>query len=194
MTRNAPDLSREESDTLVVLARRGNDQAFAELVNRHQSKLRNLLRRLCNDPALADDLAQQAFLEAWRSIKNLQSSGAFGAWLKQVAINTWLKHSRSKDPLNAVEDKPDRSVIVERSLIEEKIDLDRALAVLSKHERLCIVLSYHQGMSHGSIAEFTGLPLGTVKSHINRGVQQLRELLRIYESDFSSKNSGDTTS
>ena len=194
MTRNAPDLSREESDTLVVLARRGNDQAFAELVNRHQSKLRNLLRRLCNDPALADDLAQQAFLEAWRSIKNLQSSGAFGAWLKQVAINTWLKHSRSKDPLNAVEDKPDRSVIVERSLIEEKIDLDRALAVLSKHERLCIVLSYHQGMSHGSIAEFTGLPLGTVKSHMNRGVQQLRELLRIYESDFSSKNSGDTTS
>jgi RNA polymerase sigma-70 factor (ECF subfamily) len=193
MTRNAPDLSREESDTLVVLARRGNDQAFAELVNRHQSKLRNLLRRLCNDPALADDLAQQVFLEAWRSIKNLQSSGAFGAWLKKVAINTWLKHSRSKDPLNTVEDKPDMSVIVDRFLIEEKIDLDRALAVLSKPERLCIVLSYHQGMSHGSIAEFTGMPLGTVKSHINRGVQQLRESLKIYESDFSSENSGNKT-
>jgi RNA polymerase sigma-70 factor, ECF subfamily len=193
MTRNAPDLSREESDTLVVLARRGNDQAFAELVNRHQSKLRNLLRRLCNDPALADDLAQQAFLEAWRSIKNLQSSGAFGAWLKKVAINAWLKHSRSKDPLNTVEDKPDTSVKVDRFPIEEKIDLDRALAVLSKPERLCIVLSYHQGMSHGSIAEFTGMPLGTVKSHINRGVQQLRESLKIYESDFSSENSGNKT-
>jgi RNA polymerase sigma factor (sigma-70 family) len=193
MTRNAPDLSREESDTLVVLARRGNDQAFAELVNRHQSKLRNLLRRLCNDPALADDLAQQAFLEAWRSIKNLQSSGAFGAWLKKVAINTWLKHSRSKDPLNTVEDKLDTSVMVDRFPIEEKIDLDRALAVLSKPERLCIVLSYHQGMSHGSIAEFTGMPLGTVKSHINRGVQQLRESLKIGESDFSSENSGNKT-
>jgi RNA polymerase sigma-70 factor, ECF subfamily len=194
MTRNAPDLSREESDSLVVLAIKGNDQAFAELVNRHQSKLRNLLRRLSNDSALADDLAQQAFLEAWRSIKNLRSSGAFGAWLKRVAINTWLKHSRSMDPLNAVEDKPDMSAIAERSSIDEEIDLDRALAILSKSERLCIVLSYHQGMSHGSIAEFTGMPLGTVKSHINRGVQQLRELLKIYESDFSTENSGNKTS
>jgi RNA polymerase sigma-70 factor (ECF subfamily) len=193
MTRNATDLSREESDSLVVLARRGNDQAFAELVSRHQSKLRNLLRRLSNDSALADDLAQQAFLEAWRSIKNLRSSVAFGAWLKKVAINTWLKHSRSKDPLNAVEDIQDASAIVERSLIDEEIDLDRALAALSKPERLCIVLSYHQGMSHGSIAEFTGMPLGTVKSHINRGTQQLRELLKIYESDFSSEYSGNKT-
>ena len=193
MTRNAPDLSREESDSLVVLARRGNDQAFAELVSRHQSKLRNLLRHLSNDPALADDLAQQAFLEAWRSIKNLRSSGAFGAWLKKVAINTWLKHSRSKDPLNAVDDKPDVPAIAERSSIDEAIDLDRALATLSKSERLCIVLSYHQGMSHGSIAEFTGMPLGTVKSHINRGTQQLRELLKIYESDFSSEYSGNKT-
>jgi RNA polymerase sigma-70 factor (ECF subfamily) len=193
MTGNAPDLSREESDTLVVLARSGNDQAFAELVSRHQSKLRNLFRRLCNNPALADDLAQQAFLEAWRSIKNLRSSGAFGAWLKKVAINTWLKHSRSKDPLNAVEDRPDMSAIVERSPIDEEIDLDRALAVLSKAERLCLVLSYHQGMSHGSIAEFTGMPLGTVKSHINRGIQQLRESLKIYESDLSSENSGNKT-
>jgi RNA polymerase sigma-70 factor, ECF subfamily len=193
MTRNAPELSREESDSLVVLARRGNDQAFAELVSRHQSKLRNLLRHLSNDPALADDLAQQAFLEAWRSIKNLRSSGAFGAWLKKVAINTWLKHSRSKDPLNAVEDIQDASAIVERSPIDEEIDLDRALAALSKPERLCIVLSYHQGMSHGSIAEFTGMPLGTVKSHINRGTQQLRELLKIYESDFSSEYSGNKT-
>jgi RNA polymerase sigma factor (sigma-70 family) len=194
MTRNASDLAREEPDTLVDLARRGNDQAFAELVSRHQSKLRNLLRRLSNDPALADDLAQQAFLEAWRSIKSLRSSGAFGSWLKRVAINTWLKHSRSKDPLNTVDDKSDVPVIVDRSSIDEEIDLDRALATLSKSERLCIVLSYHQGMSHGSIAEFTGMPLGTVKSHINRGVQQLRKLLRIYESDFSSENSGNTTS
>jgi RNA polymerase sigma factor (sigma-70 family) len=118
------------------------------------------------------------FLEAWRSIKSLQSSGAFGSWLKRVAINTWLKHSRSKDPLNAVDDKSDAPVIVEPSSIDEEIDLDRALATLSKSERLCIVLGYHQGMSHGSIAEFTGLPLGTVKSHINRGVQQLRESQR----------------
>jgi RNA polymerase sigma factor (sigma-70 family) len=191
MTRNTPDLSSEESDILVDLARRGNDQAFAELVNRHQSKLRNLLRRLSNDPVLADDLAQQAFLEAWRSISNLRSARAFGAWLRKVAVNTWLKHSRSKDPLNAAENKLDEYGKVEHSFIDEEIDLDRALATLSKPVRLCIVLTYHQGMSHGMIAEFTRMPLGTVKSHIKRGVQQLRELLKVYESEFFSGKSGD---
>jgi len=77
-------------------------------------------------PSRADDPAQQAFPEAWRSIKNLRSSGAFGSWLKRVAINIWLKHSRSKDPPNAVDDKPDVPAIVERSSIDEEIDLDRA--------------------------------------------------------------------
>ena len=61
-----PDHSSEESDRLVVLAGIGDAEAFEELVKRHQSRLRNLLRRLSNDTALADDLAQQTFLEAWR--------------------------------------------------------------------------------------------------------------------------------
>jgi RNA polymerase sigma-70 factor, ECF subfamily len=188
MMRNAPDLSCEETDILVVRARSGNDHAFAELVRRHQSGLRNLLRHLSNDPVLADDLAQQAFFEAWRSIKNLRSATAFGAWLKRLAINTWLKHYRSRDPLNAIDDKPEMPVKVDRTFISEGIDLNRALSTLPAQIRLCIILSYHQGMSHGMIAEFTGMPLGTIKSHIKRGVEQLRHILRVYESEFSSGN------
>jgi len=190
MMRNASEFSGEESDTLVVLAGNGDTRAFEELIKRYQSRLRNLLRRLSRDPVLADDLAQQTFLEAWRSIRNLRSSSAFGAWLRKVAINTWLKHSRSKDPLNAIDDKPDKLVKVEHSFVEEEIDLDRALSTLSKPERLCIVLAYHQGMSHTMIAEFTGIPLGTIKSHIRRGVEQLRELLRSYEDEYLSENTG----
>jgi len=181
MTRNAPDLSSEESDRLVVLAGSGDTDAFGELVKYHQSRLRNLMRRLSNDPVLADDLAQQTFLEAWRSIKNLRSTSAFSAWLRKVAINTWLKHSRSKDPLNWIKDNSEEPIKVEHSFIDEEIDLDRALSTLPKQVRLCIVLAYHQGMSHGMIADYTGIPLGTIKSNIRRGVQQLRKLLRPYE-------------
>ena len=189
MTKYTPDLSSEESDSLVVLAGRGDTRAFEELVKRHQSRLRNLLRRLSNDPVLADDLAQQAFLEAWKSVKDLRSAAAFNSWLRRVAINTWLKHFRSKDPLNRIKNTPEVPIKVEHSFIVEGIDLDRALSTLSKPARLCIVLSYHQGMNHMAISEFTGMPLGTVKSHIKRGAQQLRNLLKEYEGEYSNKNS-----
>ena len=60
------------------------------------------------------------------------------------------------------------------------MDLDRALAALSNRVRLCVVLSYHEGMTHEEIAEYTKLPLGTVKSHIRRGTQRLQTLLSAY--------------
>ena len=73
----------------------GDAAAFSELVRRRQSALRNLLRRLSRDPALADDLAQQAFVKAWRSLPKLRSVAAFGAWLRRLAVNTWLEHVRA---------------------------------------------------------------------------------------------------
>ena len=64
---------------------------------------------------------------------------------------------------------------------DEQLDLDRALAQLAPDERLCIVLAYSEGMSHGEISALTALPLGTVKSHIRRGGERLRALLDAYE-------------
>jgi Sigma-70 region 2 len=59
-----------------------------------QGAIRNLFRRMSRNPALADDLAQQAFVQAWKSIRTLKSPGAFGAWLRQLAVNCWLQRSR----------------------------------------------------------------------------------------------------
>jgi RNA polymerase sigma-70 factor, ECF subfamily len=90
---------------VVALAMTGDDTAFGELVRRRQSPLRNLLRRLCRDPALADDLSQAAFLQAWRSLSSLKAPGAFGGWLRKLAINLWLqhlrRHSREAQPVSA---------------------------------------------------------------------------------------------
>jgi DNA-directed RNA polymerase specialized sigma24 family protein len=63
----------------------------------------------------------------------------------------------------------------------EALDLDRALARLAPDVRLCIVLAYSEGMSHGEISAATGLPLGTVKSHVRRGAQRLRASLQVYQ-------------
>lgn len=174
-------LGQAAEATVVALAMSGDAAAFTELVRRRQSWLRNLLRRLCRDPTLADDLAQMVLVSAWRSLPGLKAVGAFGAWLRRLAINTWLAHVRSAPP-PALPLDSDALAGIAASIpaVGERLDLDRALARLVPDERLCIVLAYSEGMSHGEISAATGLPLGTVKSHVRRGAARLRALLKVY--------------
>jgi RNA polymerase sigma factor (sigma-70 family) len=178
-------LGQVAESTVVALAMGGDDAAFAELVRRRQSALRNLLRRLSRDPTLADDLAQITFLKAWRALPRLRSVAAFGAWLRRLAINTWLEHVRAAPPAPLPLESETEAVVAAMQSAEsaagESVDLDRALAHLAPDERLCIVLAYSEGMSHSEITNATGLPLGTVKSHIKRGSERLRTLLNAYE-------------
>lgn len=164
---------------LVSLARSGDRMAFAEMVRRRQSSIRNLMRRFCNDYDLADDLTQQVFLKAWLGIRQLKKAVAFGAWLKRVAVTVWLKHLRKRDALAGAGEmsglEPARQ---ERPGMI--LDLDRALCRLPENVRLCVVLAYNEGMSHGEIAKLTDMPLGTVKTHIRNGAAQLQQLLSAY--------------
>ncbi len=178
-----------EEATVVALAMAGDDAAFGELVRRRQSSLRNLLRRLCRDPALADDLSQAAFLQAWRSLATLRAPGAFGGWLRKLAVNLWLQHVRRYShevpgPTRTADEtagSPSDTLSYEATL-GERLDLDRALGLLPADMRLCIVLAYAERMSHGEINDVTGIPLGTVKSHIARGSARLRGILNAYGS------------
>ena len=164
---------------VLALAMRGDTAAFSEIVRRRHSWLRNLLRRLCRDPSLADDLAQQTLLQAWRSLHTLRATGAFTAWLRRLALNAWLQHVRQGAP----QARPVEETVTEfasDSRVGMQLDLDRALAQLREEVRLCVVLAYHENMSHDEISAATALPLGTVKSHIRRGAEQLRALLDAY--------------
>ena len=169
---------------IAALARTGDRKAFAALVKRRQTWIRNLMRRCCGDPALADDLAQQTFLQAWRDIARLREPDKFGPWLKRIAINVWRQHARKNDPLFESE-----SLVMETGREARPglaRDLDQALQTLSGVVRMCIVLSYHEGMTHAEVATLTGLPLGTVKSHIKRGSEHLKKLLSVYETQGDS--------
>ncbi len=171
--------SRSPEALLASLSRNGDREAFAELVRRRQNWIRGLMRRCCGEVTLADDLAQQVFMQAWHNMPRLQQPRRFGAWLKRVAINVWLQHLRKHDPLKNA-DEPTEIDSVHQGATGEAIDLDRALAMLSEHVRLCIVLSYNEGMTHAEIAELTGMPLGTIKSHVRRGTKRLQEFLSAY--------------
>lgn len=185
--RQAPDfLSKSTETVLVGLARTGNRDAFAELVNRRQTWIRNLMRRCCGDAVFADDLSQQVFMQAWRRIDQLVDAERFAPWLKRMAINTWLQHKRRNDPLESAEE-PTGTENAQLDTPGIAMDLDRALATLPDDVRLCIVLSYHERMTHSEIEDFTGLPLGTVKSHVRRGTQKLQEMLAAYLEPQGSK-------
>lgn len=176
---------------VVALAMNGDDAAYGELVRRRQAAIRQLFRRLTRDPALADDLAQQTFVHAWKSIRSLRSPAAFGAWLRKLAVNCWLQQVRIKqhevllgdealaDGLRASTAGADQAAPVEGP-VTARMDLDAALAALPPDARLCVVLAYSEGMSHAEISESTAMALGTVKSHIARGAACLRELLQGY--------------
>ena len=179
--RNAKDAA---DPFLVGLAQHGEVDAFAELVHRHQSWVRNLLRRLEHDRELADDLAQQTFLNAFKDIGKLKDVNRFQGWLKQITINTWRMFVRAK--LRQAETSPEVEEGVEDGIESSNPqtalnqDLDHALAQLPTEQRGCVVLAYYQGMSHNEISELLDLPTGTVKSHIRRGSEKLRSLLSAY--------------
>ena len=173
---------------IVSLARDGNRDAFEELLRRRQSSIRNLMRRCCRDTILADDLAQQVFLKLWLNIRSLRRVDAFGGWLKQLAVSVWLQHLRKHDALRGADELAD-DVRPQHDASGESMDLGSALATLTESVRLCIVLFYQEGMSHRQIAKATELPLGTVKSHINRGTQRLQQVLSAYRDDSIAEES-----
>ena len=178
---NQQALAAAAEASVVVLAAAGDDQAFAELVRRRQGMVRDLMRRLCGERAFAEDLAQLAFVQAWRQLGWLKSPGAFGGWLRALAVNVWLQEAR-KSPMRfeapeADLPEPEPEGPAPGELLAARLDLSRALLRLKTAERVCVVLSYAEGLSHGEIAEVTGWPLGTVKSNVARGAERIRSWL-----------------
>ena len=173
------DLNQAADPLVIALACAGDDRAFAEIVKRRHARVRKFMYHLCRQPSLGDDLAQQVFLTAWRSLPRLRAAAAFDGWLKRIMVTTWLEELRRRKITYADEADPDDAGSYRESTAEA-MDLDAALAKLPHDVRLCVVLAYNEGMSHPEIAHAAGLPLGTVKSHIARGAARLREMLAAY--------------
>ena len=171
---------QKAADTLVIaLACAGDDSAFAEVMRRRQARVRRFMYHLCRQTALGDDLAQQVFLKVWSSLKRLRSAAAFDGWLKRIMVNVWLEEVR-RGKVVTVSDVELADLAVHHDSTAARMDLDVALSTLSPDVRLCVVLAYNEGQSHPEIVALTGLPLGTVKSHIARGAARLREMLAGY--------------
>lgn len=156
---------------LVDLAAAGGRREFGELVRRHASAVRGLLRRMGAQPALADDVAQDAFLLAFEKCAEFRGEGTFAAWIKRIAARLYLKRI-SKEARYVAENATEEAAPAVDSI--GRVDLDEALKSLNEVERLCVSLCHGAGLSHPEIAAAMNLPLGTVKSHVKRGLDKLR--------------------
>jgi RNA polymerase sigma-70 factor (ECF subfamily) len=178
----APSAAPSDAELILAVLQRDDRRAFAVLVERHQSRVRTVLRRLTRgDTALADDLAQETFVLAWRNLKNFRFEARFSTWIYRIAFNAWQSEARKRREVSLELDDhvlaDDESSSMEMPDVAARVDLERAMETLSDGERAAIGACYYADLSHEEAAVALGMPLGTVKTHVLRAKAKLRARL-----------------
>jgi RNA polymerase sigma-70 factor (ECF subfamily) len=181
---------------LIRRLRDRDERAFREVVETYQNKVYNLTYRMLNDPAEAEDLAQEVFITVFKSIDQFRGDAKFSTWLYRVAANhcknriKYLarRHDRDRAEFDESIDRtaaagavtgpsatPRPDALIEG--VEREQQLSAAIAELDEDHRLLIVLRDIEELSYEEVCEITGLPEGTVKSRLHRARLALRRKL-----------------
>ena len=190
------DYSSAEDRELAELAAQGREGAYRELLTRYERPVFSLILRMVGDQALAEDLAQEAFVKAFNAIDRYDSSYKFSSWIFKIANNRAIDHLRKREVETvSIDGSPDAATEEERegSRIElesreespEKYTesrelgghIEKAIEKLKPEYRSVILLRHVEGHSYDEIADILELPLGTVKTYIHRARAQLKSEL-----------------
>lgn len=158
----------------------GNKRAFDTLVKKYQSPVRRFfLHQTLGDEELSDDLAQETFIKAYTHLASFKNLSNFSTWLFRIAYNIFYDYIRNRKETSGLEDwEVDATYQTEQRRIGEEMDIYRGLSLLKEAERTCITLRYMEDLSVDKIADITGMPSGTVKSHLSRGKEKLANFLK----------------
>jgi RNA polymerase sigma-70 factor, ECF subfamily len=173
-----PGSSAAEEMRLVARIRAGDQQAMSELYDRYSTVVYAVGLRVLQDAAAAEDVLQDIFLQLWRNPDAFDASrGSLAAWLAVIARHRAIDRLRKRRPETDIEEcviagGPDLRDESERALVLEKVR--NVLAEMSAEQATALDLAFFQGLTHTEIAEKTGAPLGTIKTRIRTGLQQLR--------------------
>ncbi|HEY7534405.1 MAG TPA: sigma-70 family RNA polymerase sigma factor [Thermodesulfobacteriota bacterium] len=182
-----------ESDIeLMLRAKSGDGSAFTELMRRHYKGVVNYIYRFTNDKGNSEDLAQEVFLRAYRSVNRYKPQAKFSTWLYKIATNLCITEvkSRNKGQSISLDEMQDNMGDIADSKSEDPSDFTfrreigntifEALKSLPERERLAIILCKYEGLPYEEVAEVIGCTIGAVKTHVHRGRMKLVEKLKSY--------------
>lgn len=179
-----PVLANEEETRQLARAAAGDHRAFAWLVQMHQGYLRKLLGRVCRgDQARADDLAQEAFVRAWKALPGFRGEARFRTWLTRIAYSA-LSAERAPPPSVDLDDADltaSHAISDFAPSTDWRLDLDRAMNSLNENERRAMLLCFGADLSHTEAAQVLGWPIGTLKTQVLRARAKLRHQLNAWE-------------
>jgi RNA polymerase sigma-70 factor (ECF subfamily) len=171
-------MADSDAELVARLVAADDRAAFGLLVKRYQSPVRQFFRRLTrNDTGRADDLAQETFLKVFRAIGSFHGQAKFTTWLYRVAYNTFLDDQRNRVPTAPLEVDAEVEAPDFARQAGNEADFDRLLLRLNDRQKAIFDLHYRKDMSHSEIVDALQIPLGTVKSDLSRGLEQLRLLV-----------------
>jgi len=164
----------------------GNSNAFIHLVERHKNKAYNLAFRICGNHEEAEELTQDSFLKAYRSLKSFKMKSSFATWLYRIVYNTTISHVRvkKKGPLSLEDFPADATDFIGTSTSEEEAEkeyrtslVNFALQKINEEERGLISLYYYEDMSADEISEVTGITKSNIKVKLFRARQKMLEII-----------------
>ncbi|HOV33750.1 MAG TPA: RNA polymerase sigma factor [Candidatus Hydrogenedens sp.] len=165
---------------LVQKSRQGNTEAFAELVRKHQQIVFNIAYRFMRDTELAEDMAQESFIKAFKHIKGFRGDCTFSTWLYRVTCSVCLTELNRRKKKLEVELQPNTPAgSIENKVTEQEIaeKVRECVTRLSDRYSTVLTLYYLNGISYEEIAEIMGIPVGTLKTWMFRARKQLRKIV-----------------
>jgi RNA polymerase sigma-70 factor, ECF subfamily len=192
LTDPKPDKANEA--VLIERAKQGDESAFEALYQMHKRRVYSLCLRMVSNPAQAEDLAQEAFLQLFRKIGTFRGESAFSTWLHRMTVNVVLMHLRKKglpsvsleETLETEEDAPKKEFGAEDMRLAGSIDrlqLQRAIDKLPPGYKTVFVLHDVEGFEHNEIAEMAGCSIGNSKSQLHKARLKLRDVLKFMRAE-----------
>lgn len=169
---------------LIRQAQNGDRNAYGELVRRHYDGVVNVVYRMCGDPDLAEDSAQETFLRAWLNLPAFRPEASLRTWLYRIALNAALDVLRRRKEATIetaqIQEMPDRAAGPEAALVEKEqaVLVRQALQLLPEASRSVLILREYGELSYQEIARALDIPVGTVMSRLSYARSRLRESLQ----------------
>jgi RNA polymerase sigma-70 factor, ECF subfamily len=196
-----PSTIEQDEARLVVASKQGDQDAFAQLVQQHQRRVFNLVFRMLQEYEEASEVTQETFLAAWQGLPSFRGDARFSTWLYRIAYNCALKQLEQRKRDQALQTVVQAEYVATNRNEEERVDAEleaharqsavhEQLSMLPAKYRIVLVLRHLQEKTYEEMAEILTLPVGTIKTHLFRARNLLKERLETFDRERNTRTRG----